>query len=1297
MNKRIHTIILIYRMFTIDQYDELCEEHFKMDKIVTLDYSRCKIFLYICLNICTGFLINLFMEWWTVLKLKLLYKKVPIERAKFVGIYGKDGIFVVVNLKKDEIPKISNENVIIRPLAFARSAFSFKYKLFNYVYNPQTRLFTSIKYDIKLTNENIHNIMTRGLNPKEYRYMKNLYGESDLNIEVKSFFRLLFIEFSDPFYLFQVFSVILWYCNDYQVYATVIVFFTVVSLFTSSYSTLTNLKSIQRLARYSVDVDVYRRNEQLEEITDVNKIISSELVPGDIFTIPEDGSALPCDCVLLTGSVIVNEAMLTGESTPIIKAHLPNVPQQFDRENDKKYFLFAGTKIMQKRSTGNSPVLGLVFNTGFNTVKGNLIRSILYPKEVDMKFQRDSVKYIYFMGFLAIIGFGISLPFLLRNQSFKETFIKSLDLITTTVPPSLPACLSIGISAALSRLSKYGILCIARERVNVAGKINMCVFDKTGTLTEDFLDIAGYLPVKAQLKKNEEIIIEGNTHSNTILFDQYETDAAAMSSSTFEYYKAKISSHKKDRKKELKQLFVECLATCHGITRVNGKLIGDPIDVRMFEAVGWILNENVENQENYDALISSLVRPKEEEELSAKLENLKKKKQEKGINEDDDDGEEEDKIMDSHYELGIVRRFDFSSKLQRMSVLVKNIKENCFKIFVKGSPEKIRELCKKESIPENFNEQLARYTSKGLRVLALAGKSIKMTFVQAQEVSRPVVESNLIFLGLLIVQNKLKPATAPSIEVLDNAHLRMVMATGDNILTAISVSKECKLVPPTATVYSCEFSQDETHTLKWNTVENFKDETENENEGASENNDLTLLEMSMAGDLSCLVPDSLSDDYRATINGVNEEEQVKKVRRKKKKGGDDLIDSDKLNIDISEIPFKDDDEGIIIALTGTTFETLLRLNKKYLNGGMDNEKYKQFHQTFRMILKYCRIYARMAPEHKTMLVESLRKEEFTVLMCGDGANDCGALRAADVGVSLSTEEASIAAHFTSKVPDISCLIKLLREGKSALVTSIQTFKYMMIYSLIQFTAVTLLTIFNSYLSDWQFLSSDLIIIFPLAYFISKTGAYDKLTHHQPTGDLISFPIIFSILLQTVILFCFQFGSKLFTEHFYKFYRFGENAECNAEPLYPCYDNTVIFLISNAQYLLTAIAFSMSRPFRKSIYTNPLLTFFIMITFAYSIYFLFYIDPFSSGRLKLIEFDGDEFFKYYIISAIVLNLIVAYFTEKVIVPFFKKVWNSLKMRKMQNKISQAEREYNLNMIVSVKNYIKSQKKKKESEH
>lgn len=56
-------------------------------------------------------------------------------------------------------------------------------------------------------------------------------------------------------------------------------------------------------------------------------------------------------------------------------------------------------------------------------------------------------------------------------------------------------------------------------------------------------------------------------------------------------------------------------------------------------------------------------------------------------------------------------------------------------------------------------------------------------------------------------------------------------------------------------------------------------------------------------------------------------------------------------------------------------------------------------------------------------------------MCGDGANDCGALKAADIGISLSDAEASIAAPFTSKVQNISCVVKLLREGRASLVTS----------------------------------------------------------------------------------------------------------------------------------------------------------------------------------------------------------------------------------------------------------------------
>lgn len=124
-----------------------------------------------------------------------------------------------------------------------------------------------------------------------------------------------------------------------------------------------------------------------------------------------------------------------------------------------------------------------------------------------------------------------------------------------------------------------------------------------------------------------------------------------------------------------------------------------------------------------------------------------------------------------------------------MSVIVKNFMDQSFKTFVKGSPEKIRELCLPETLPRNFDEILELYTECGYRVLALAAKNLEISYLKSQKITRDEIEYDLTFLGFLIMQNKLKVVTKSVIETLNQANIRTIMATGDNVLTAISVGR----------------------------------------------------------------------------------------------------------------------------------------------------------------------------------------------------------------------------------------------------------------------------------------------------------------------------------------------------------------------------------------------------------------------------------------------------------------------------------------------------------------------------
>lgn len=219
---------------------------------------------------------------------------------------------------------------------------------------------------------------------------------------------------------------------------------------------------------------------------------STELVPGDLVEIPEY-CFMPCDVVLLSGTAVMNESMLTGESVPAIKNPIPHTQDIYNFEKDQKYTLYSGTKVIQTRRIGDQRVFGVVIKTGFMTTKGGLIRDILYPKPNRFSFYKDSLLYLLVFFFMAIIGYCSAIEALKEDDYEADDFVLNfLDLITITVPPILATTMTVGTGFSIMRLKNQKIYCISPPRVNVSGRVNIMVLDKTGTLTEDGLQVLGF-------------------------------------------------------------------------------------------------------------------------------------------------------------------------------------------------------------------------------------------------------------------------------------------------------------------------------------------------------------------------------------------------------------------------------------------------------------------------------------------------------------------------------------------------------------------------------------------------------------------------------------------------------------------------------------------------------------------------------------------------------------------------------------------------------------------------------------
>ena len=1079
---------------------------------------RARLYLYYLLVTVTLGMFYLFMRWFPRYKFALIGEKTPLAKAEWVVIETEHGELTVTEVHRQwynrplstimNVPHLhvsSSDELHVNLDPVMPILISMEYRYLKFYYTPVEDIF---KTNTNWVDHQWLHHSKDGLSTDQYDDRSLVFNQNTLDIKERPISQLLVEEVLHPFYIFQVFSIILWAFDEYYYYATCIFLISVVSIGNTLVETRATMRRLAEISRFTCKIRVWRNGFWKE-------IDSNDLFPGDVYEISDPSlNTVPCDSVLLSGDAILNESMLTGESVPVSKLPateetlgcLVEASSQIPAILAKSY-LFNGTKIIRVRHAASDPALALVTRTGFSTTKGSLLRSMLFPKPAGFKFYEDSFKYIGFMSCIAGFGFIFStINFIKLGLGTRIIVLRALDIITIVVPPALPATLTIGTSFALARLKKKNVFCIAPTRVNVGGKLDILCFDKTGTLTEDGLDVYG-------------------VHS-AANFDQLSTNINGLD-----------------------EHMVRAMVACHSLRVVDNELIGDPLDYKMFEFTNW----------NY------------EEEF-------------KGFN-PSSEGSGDENILpenagitpavvypkDKSRMFGILKSFEFVSELRRMSVVLKS--GNDLNVFTKGAPEVIRDLCDAKSFPPNYDALLHHYTHSGYRVIACAGKKLKKnTWLYSQKISRSEAESNLRFLGFIVFENRLKPSTAGVLAQLKQAKLRTVMCTGDNLLTAVSVGRECGLIQEDL-IFVPQFIDDE---LQW--VE---------------------------------------------------------------------INDESLRLDRNTLELHGSYKSYGFAVSGDVFRYLLK-----------DETHGFSEHYIDTIFLHANIFARMSPDEKHELVERLQDLDYTVGFCGDGANDCGALKAADVGVSLSEAEASVAAPFTSRTFEISCVLEVIRQGRASLVTSFSCFQYMSLYSAIQFVTVSILYKRGSNLGDFQFLWIDLFLILPLAIFMSWSDAYGTVVAKRPSANLVSPKLLIPLVSNIAILLVFQvfIWQYVQTEPWYiKPVPGGDDAVQSS-------DNTVLFLFSNFQYILCALTLTVGPPYREPIVKNVPFIINVIVCVVLSIALMnvdsegFWGELFQLTAISL----G---FKWLIVVAAVLNWLVCQYIPPRFKGLMRKKISSKKYKRL----------------------------------
>lgn len=153
-----------------------------------------------------------------------------------------------------------------------------------------------------------------------------------------------------------------------------------------------------------------------------------------------------------------------------------------------------------------------------------------------------------------------------------------------------------------------------------------------------------------------------------------------------------------------------------------------------------------------------------------------------------------------YQKVTVVQRYHFSSQLQRMSVLCKCYRsgssEGEWYAFVKGSPEAIGSLLLSEQTPSWYKATYEKLARRGLRVLALAYKKVNLSLTdknKSKDLTRAAVECDLSFGGFIAFECKTRADSKVVVQSLQQSGHTVAMLTGDSLLTSLHIAKQVSI------------------------------------------------------------------------------------------------------------------------------------------------------------------------------------------------------------------------------------------------------------------------------------------------------------------------------------------------------------------------------------------------------------------------------------------------------------------------------------------------------------------------